>query len=127
MTVDLRLLFFLLLIANFVHADDERIASGRVLDEGGKSVARADVSFYWRANGSPNDKNGKPYDMSSPEAQRIYWGNIGKMEPFWESPAPAQDGRGRQVLHEGTQSLSCGDGNGSESNPWRTRDPAKGM
>jgi thiol-disulfide isomerase/thioredoxin len=116
MTMALRLLFVLLAIANVGHAENVRIVSGRVLDQSGKPVARADISFFWRANGSPKDKNGKAYDLSSLEAQRIYWGNVGKMEPFWENPVPAKtgtDGRFLMKVHSRFHAVMAMDPNRS--------------
>jgi hypothetical protein len=65
---------------------------GRVIDENGKPVAGAHVSWWWRANGPPPPEHSKG-NFDTPEAQRIAWGNLGKMEP-WHAPATTDaDGR----------------------------------
>jgi thiol-disulfide isomerase/thioredoxin len=98
MTTDFRALFVLLAIANVAHADDARIVAGRVLDESGRPVADADVGYMWTANGSRKDKNGKPYDLSTDDGVKGFWGNVGKMEPC--GPAVAKTGPdGRFLLN----------------------------
>lgn len=85
----------LIVVTGIGNANDLREVRGRVLDEDGKPVSGAHVSSWWRANGSPslNDANGKPYDLSTPRGQRMFWGNLGKMEP-WHEPATT-DANGR--------------------------------
>jgi thiol-disulfide isomerase/thioredoxin len=75
----------------FVNAGE---VHGRVIDENGKPVAGADVSWWWRANSSAvlKDAKGKSL-LDTPEGQKAFWGNVGKMEP-WLAPATT-DAEGR--------------------------------
>jgi hypothetical protein len=84
----------LLLNVGVAHSDDGRKVQGRVLDEQGRPVAGADVSWWWRANGPPvlKDAKGKSL-LDTPEGQKAFWGNVGKMEP-WHPPAKT-DAEGR--------------------------------
>jgi thiol-disulfide isomerase/thioredoxin len=68
-------------------AGELRETHGRVVDENGKPVVGADVSWWWRANSSPTlkDAKGKSF-LDTPEGQKAFWGNVGKMEP-WHAPA----------------------------------------
>ena len=57
-------------------------------------MAAADVSYTWRANGPANDKAGKPFDLSTVESQKAFWGHVGEMAPFIDKPAKTgPDGR----------------------------------
>jgi transcriptional regulator with XRE-family HTH domain len=70
-------------------AAESRDVCGFVVDERGRPVANADVSYVWRSNGPYKDENGKDY-----EDVRSLWGNVGKMYPWGESPAlTGRDGR----------------------------------
>ena len=40
-----------------------------------------DVSYFWRANGSGKDQNGKPLDLAKEENVKIFWDHLGEMEP----------------------------------------------
>ena len=59
-------------------AGDTREVRGRVVDEQGRPVAGADVSYTWRANGPYYDQNGKPLDGSTVEARKVLWGRVGQ-------------------------------------------------
>lgn len=74
-------LVLLLIIMNSARANEPRKVRGRVVDEAGKPVAGAAVGFFWRANGSSNDRDGKPYDLTKAENVRLFWGKLGEMEP----------------------------------------------
>jgi hypothetical protein len=70
-------------------AEPGRDISGFVVDERGRPVASADVTYVWRANGPDKDENGK-----RSEDDRVFWGNVGKMFPLGEAPArTGMDGR----------------------------------
>ena len=80
--------------AGVVQAGEVREVRGRVIDEKGRPVAAADVSYTWRANGPANDKAGKPFDLSTVESQKAFWGHVGEMAPFIDKPAKTgPDGR----------------------------------
>src|SRR5689334_8091596 len=71
----------LLISMNGAQANEPREVHGRVVDEAGKPVADAAVGSFWRANGSSRDRDGKPYDLTKAENVRLFWGNLGAMEP----------------------------------------------
>jgi AhpC/TSA family len=76
-----RLGLFLLIIMNGVRANEPREVHGQVVDQAGKPVADAAVGYFWRANGSSKGRDGTPYDFTKPEHIRLFWGNLGQMEP----------------------------------------------
>jgi len=80
----------LLVIINGVRADEPQEIRGRVVDEAGKPVADAAVGCFWRANGSGWGRDGKPFKDA-----RLFWGQLGEMEPGGlPRPTPAgSDGR----------------------------------
>jgi thiol-disulfide isomerase/thioredoxin len=87
-------ILLLLLNAGGARSDGGREVQGRVLDEQGRPVAGADVSWWWRANGPPSLKDAKGKSLlDTPEGQKAFWGNVGKMEP-WHAPATT-DAEGR--------------------------------
>jgi hypothetical protein len=77
MTRGFLVLPILLAIAHVSHADEMRGVSGRIVDESRRPIANADVGYYWGANGAQTDKNGPPY---ASEAERVLWGNLGRMD-----------------------------------------------
>ncbi len=85
----------LLVSINAVRANEPREVCGRVVDEAGMRVAGAAVGYFWRANGSGRDRDGKLYDLTKEENVRLFWGNLGEMEPIGRpQPTPAgSDGR----------------------------------
>ncbi len=85
----------LLTILGGVRADEPREIRGRVVDEAGRPVAGAAVGCFWRANGPARDRDGKPYDLKKEENVKLFWGQLGEMEPFARTqPIPAgSDGR----------------------------------
>jgi len=70
-----------LIILNGAHSSEPREVCGRVVDEAGKPVADSAVGYFWRANGSNRDRAGKLYDLTKAENVRLFWGNLGEMEP----------------------------------------------
>jgi len=62
-------------------ASEQREIRGCVIDEAGNPVAGAAVDFFWRANGSGRDRDGKPLDLTKDENVKIFWGHLGEMEP----------------------------------------------
>ena len=66
----------------------EREVRGRVVDEVGKPVADAAVGFFWRANGSAWDRDGKAPDLSKEANVKAFWSHLGEMEP--QSPKPVK-------------------------------------
>jgi len=92
-----------LVVVGGMPAEEGRKVHGRVVDEHGEPVAGADVGWWWRANGSPNDKNGKPYDenfLKTDEGNKVFWGNVGKMEPWAKSAKTGPDGRFSLIVNE---------------------------
>jgi hypothetical protein len=81
----------LLVIIESVRADEPREVRGRVVDEGGMPVAGAAVGPFWRANGPATDRDGKPYDLTTEENVRLFWGHLGEMEPVGR-PQPIRAG-----------------------------------
>ena len=80
--------------AGVVQAGEVREVRGGLIDEKGRPVAAADVSYTWRANGPANDKAGKPFDLSTVESQKAFWGHVGEMALFIDKPAKTgPDGR----------------------------------
>lgn len=75
-----------------LNAGERREIRGRVVDENGKPVAGADVTWWWRANSLPTLKDAKGKSLlDTPEGQKRFWGNEGKMEP-WHAPAKTDAG-----------------------------------
>ena len=60
MRIRLPVLFLLLAFMCPANAGESRQIAGRVLDEKGNPVKDAAIDFFWRANGSDKDQNGKP-------------------------------------------------------------------
>jgi thiol-disulfide isomerase/thioredoxin len=89
-----RLALCSLATASICIADGERKVRGRVVDEVGRPVAGADVSFWWRANGPfGRDENGNLSDhLDTPEGRRIFTANFGKMFPVGLMDNPVQTG-----------------------------------
>ena len=84
-----RHLVFATLVSNaitLVCQADQRKVSGRVLDANGNPVTNADVSPFWRANGSPFKPDGSDYDLRDPDENEEFWGNVGQMQP-WQPPS----------------------------------------
>jgi hypothetical protein len=77
----------LLVIINGVRASEPREVRGRVVDGAGRPVADAAAGFFWRANGSGRDRGGKPYELT-----RLFWGNLGQMEPWGRQPQTIRTG-----------------------------------
>jgi thiol-disulfide isomerase/thioredoxin len=73
----------------------ERQVRGRVIDADGKPVAGAAVDCFWRANGPAKDANGKPLDLKIEQNVKLFWSNLGAMEPtvLARSVVTAGDGR----------------------------------
>src|SRR4051794_31527800 len=63
-------------------ADDVRKVEGRVLDVKGAAVSNASIDFFWRANGLATDSKGKPIDPETKDGNKLFWSNVGQMEPF---------------------------------------------
>jgi thiol-disulfide isomerase/thioredoxin len=60
------------------------------VDEKGNPIVDASVDFFWRANGSAKDQNGKPIDPATEEGNKLFWSNLGQMEPFRTVKSGAQ-------------------------------------
>ncbi len=71
----------LLISMTGARGNEPRVVRGRVIDEAGKPVADAAVGCFWRANGSATNREGKPYDFTKADNVRLFWGNLGVMEP----------------------------------------------
>ncbi|MEM1068831.1 MAG: TlpA disulfide reductase family protein [Planctomycetota bacterium] len=67
--------------ATLTFADDYEV-TGLVVDRDGKPVANADISPWWRANGSPSQSDGTDYDLNDSDQVSLFWGNVGKMHPW---------------------------------------------
>ena len=78
-------------------ADDLEVR-GRVVDEAGNPIADATVGYFWRANGSTKDADGKPYDLTKEENVSAFWGRLGEMEPMSESPPIKTGSDGRFMM-----------------------------
>ena len=67
---------------------------GRIVDESGAPVVGAAVGYYWRANGSGRDKDGKVLDLSRSENVKEFWAHLGEMVPAGDAPCVSgPDGR----------------------------------
>ncbi len=77
--------------AHALHAQAPTV-KGVVLDTDGKRVLKADLSSFWRANGSPRRPDGTDYDLSDRNEVSSFWENIGKMEPWAPGTETAADG-----------------------------------
>jgi hypothetical protein len=95
-----RSVLVLLIIMNGALADGPREIRGRVVDEAGKPVADAAVGYFWRANGSSRDRDGKPYDLTKPENLRLLWGNLGQMEPINQAQPNKAGSDGRFLIND---------------------------
>jgi thiol-disulfide isomerase/thioredoxin len=71
---------------------ESRTIAGRVVDAMGSPVAGAAIDFFWRANGSDKDQDGKPIDPATDEGNKLFWGHVGQMEPF-RTARSGTDGR----------------------------------
>lgn len=95
----------LLLLAGARTIAAERQIHGRVVDQAGRPVAGAGVSYFWRANGTGRDKDGTRLDLKKEENVRIFWGRLGQMEPTGK-PEPVtigDDGRFSLTMGESYQ------------------------
>jgi hypothetical protein len=93
-----------------VQAGSVRVVHGWVVDGSGEPAANVDVTAHWRANGSPNDENGKPYDLNTLQGQKAFWGNVGKMFPMGEKPVKTgADGRFSISIHDNRHHLMAMD------------------
>ena len=98
-------LSFIVVWILFSHLDalpvrgEDATLSGRLLDASGQPVAHADLSCFWRANGSPRRADGTEYDLTRREEASLFWGNIGKMHVF--QPGTSTDEAGRFQLNLG--------------------------
>lgn len=83
MIKNLRTLIFISTIAAAAcsRAEDDLEVRGHVFDEAGRPVAGARIDFYWSANGTGRHADGTLLSLNSPENERIFWGNVGRMEP----------------------------------------------
>ncbi len=81
----------LLLLAGARTIAAERQIHGRVVDQAGRPVAGAGVSYFWRANGTGRDKDGRWLDMQKEENVKLFWGHLGEMEPTGR-PKPIKTG-----------------------------------
>src|SRR5262245_57023773 len=63
-------------------AREHQTLEGRVVDEKGAPVANASVDFFWRANGSTKDQNGKSINPETEDGNKLWWGRVGQMQPF---------------------------------------------
>jgi hypothetical protein len=88
------LVFLVMCISLSVRAEDP-VVEGRVLDFDGASVSHADVSPFWRANGSPRRADGTDYDLSDRDEASKFWGKIGEMQPWQSGTTTDGDGRFR--------------------------------
>lgn len=79
-----------------IYAED-RIIRGVVLNDDGKPVANASIARFWRANGGTKKADGTPYDLKDPAQVRLFWGNLGMMEPV-DPVVTAIDGRFEVVM-----------------------------
>ncbi len=70
----------LLIVMTGEVASEDREIRGSVIDEAGKPIADATVDYFWRANGSGRDRDGKPLDLSKRENVKIFWDHLGEME-----------------------------------------------
>jgi len=87
----------LLVLASGVLANEPREVRGRVVDQAGMPVAGAAVGYFWRANGTGRDRDGKPLDLKKPENVRLLWSNLGVMEPVGR-PDPIRAGSDGRFL-----------------------------
>ncbi|MEM9646472.1 MAG: TlpA disulfide reductase family protein [Planctomycetota bacterium] len=71
--------------------------TGRVVDENKMPVSNADVSPWWRANGSPRRADGTEYDLADRSQASQFWSNVGQMEP-WQ-PGSRTDDQGKFRLN----------------------------
>ena len=71
---------------------------GKVISAGGNPAVDADVSPFWRSNGSPTAKNGGSYNLLDPKQNAIFWGNVGEMEPFQPPVQTSTDGEFKFTL-----------------------------
>jgi AhpC/TSA family len=71
----------LLIVTTAARAGEQREIRGSVVDEAGTPVAAAAVGYFWRANGSGLDRDGKPLDLTKEENVKIFWDHLGEMEP----------------------------------------------
>lgn len=81
------------------HAGDIEIR-GRVVDEAGGPVADAAIDYFWRANGSGRGSDGKFLDMKVEANIKLFWANVGKMEPMHPEVKTGLDGRFSLKLNE---------------------------
>ncbi len=86
-----RLGLLLMLTVGRVGAAEPRAITGRIVDEQGRPVADAAIDFFWSADG-PMLLGGKPRDLSTAEAEKLYSTQIGQMEPVVNTTSDV-DGR----------------------------------
>ncbi len=73
-------------------AGDDWEVVGRIIDNDRMPVAGADISPWWRANGSPRQADGTEYDLAKSKESSAFWGNIGQMEPWQPGARSDKDG-----------------------------------
>jgi hypothetical protein len=72
---------------------EDSVVEGRVIDIDGAPVSNADLSPFWRANGSPRRADGTDYDLSDRDEASKFWGNIGEMHPWQQGTTTDAGGR----------------------------------
>ena len=91
---------FLLGLSLFVgvgaaNAAESRVVEGRVIGADGQAVSGVIVSHFWSANGVLIDKDDKPIDLTTAEAQQAYRRRFGQMAPFSQRRQAVSDAEGR--------------------------------
>ena len=84
---------FLILISCGVLVAEDSTVSGIIVNERGTPVPNAELSSFWRANGSPCRPDGTDYDLSDPKQASQFWGNVGQMAVWQPGKRTARDGK----------------------------------
>ena len=74
--------------------------SAGVVDEAGRPVADAAVDYFWRANGSGRGDDGKFLDLKVEANVKLFWANLGRMEPTHPDTKTGPDGTFRIKVSE---------------------------
>jgi hypothetical protein len=83
---------------------DAWVVHGRVVDADGRAAQDIDVAWYWSANGTPHDADGRPWPKPQDndvfrqkvagDGWKAMWRDVGTMTPKWyhESTLTQPDG-----------------------------------
>ena len=118
--------------------DDAWVVRGRVVNLDGQPAPEVDVAWYWSANGTPRDVDGKPW--STPQDKEAFlqeiaddgwkamWRDVGAMEPKWyhDHTRTGTDGRFSLKVGRKQGAIIAMDARASKG-PWHSSTVLRGI